>query len=110
MNETQIKEKLSTLSDSGLVELLLGYGHELTVQARAAYEFQGPGVDDPRLLRDCNEIQHRVLQAIKEVTGGSGKRFSLSGISHWILAKENNNTIQQASMQAFTRACARCNT
>ena len=110
MNEAQVKEKLEKLDDSESIEFLLVYGHELTIQARAGYEFQGPGVTDPRLLRDCNEIQHRVFQAIKEVVGGSEKRFSLSGLSHWILAKERNDTIQQASIQAFIRASNKCST
>lgn len=110
MNEEQIREKIESLNDSNLVELLLSYGHELTIQARAGYEFQGSGLTDPRLLRDCNEIQHRVFQALKEINGGAKNRFSLSGLSYWVLAAEKSNTIQQASIQAFKRALTKGST
>ncbi|MBV1908104.1 MAG: hypothetical protein KUG78_02225 [Kangiellaceae bacterium] len=110
MNKELVKEKLESLNDEDTVEFLLRYGHELTIHARSGYEFQGSGVDDARLLRDCNEILHRVFQAIREIINNSEKRFSLGGISHWIVAEERNETIQQASMQAFNRAMKKCNT
>ena len=110
MNEEQIREKIESFNDFNLVVLLLSYGHELTIQARVGYEFQSTGLTDPRLLRDCNEIQHRVFQALKEIHSGMENRFSLSGLSHWIIATERSNAIQQASIQAFKKALTKCST
>jgi hypothetical protein len=109
MNEKQIKENIENLNDSNLVTLLISYGHELTIQARDGYEFQGVGLTNPELLRDCNEIQHRVFQSLNEINSGMEKRFSLSGLSHWIIAAGKSSTIQQASIQAFNRALNKCN-
>ncbi len=110
MNIEKIQAELNKLDDEAVLDILLAYGHELTIQARSSYEFQGAGVDDPRLLRDCNEIQHRLFQAIKEITSGSENRFSLSGIPHWIYAEDRNQNIQKASIKAFKRALNKCNT
>mgnify|MGYP000552776293 CR=1 FL=1 len=110
MDAEQIQVELENLDDEAALNLLLVYGHELTIQARSSYEFQGAGVDDPRLLRDCNEIQHRLFQAIKEITSSSEDRFSLSGISYWIYSEDRNKNIQNASIKAFKRALNKCNT
>ena len=110
MNIEQIEIALEKLDSNQKKLLLITYGHKLTVVARGAYEFKGPGVDDPRLLRDINEIQHRVYQAIRELEIGSEKCFSVSGISHWICNKEKSDTINQASLQAFLMALKLCNT
>ncbi len=103
MDAEQIQVELENLDDEAALNLLLVYGHELTIQARS-------GVDDPRLLRDCNEIQHRLFQAIKEITSSSEDRFSLSGISYWIYSEDRNKNIQNASIKAFKRALNKCNT
>lgn len=84
--------------------LLLGYGHQLTVMAREAYEFQGSGVTNPRLLRDANEILHRVFQAVTELQLQSENYFSLSCISNWISCEGKTESIVQASNQAFLSA------
>ena len=68
---------------------------------RDVYEFQGPGVTKPRLLRDANEIHHRIYQAIRELGDGENDGFSVSGISNWISADKRSEEIQNASIQAF---------
>ncbi len=101
MNSEQIQKKLNDLDIEDRVKLLICYGHQLTIMCRDAYEFQGPGVTNPRLLRDANEIHHRIYQAIRELVRGENDGFSVSGISNWISAIERSEEIQSASIQAF---------
>lgn len=110
MKEHEIQKAIDELPDEEKLRLLSIYGHQLTVHARASYEFQGPGVTNPRLLRDCNEIQHRVFQAIQEVASKSDNQFCLNNVGVWISAEERNETIRNASIQAFQTALARLNT
>ncbi len=58
MNTEAIQKELDKLDSHQKSLLLLTYGHQLTIMARDAYEFQGPGVNKPRLLREANEIMH----------------------------------------------------
>ncbi len=110
MNSEEIDSQLKEFNSSQKIMFLLTYGHQLTIMAREAYEFQSPGVSNPRLLRDINEILHRVFQAIKEIEANSEECFSLSGISHWIYCADRSIDIQQASIQAYKRALEYCNT
>jgi hypothetical protein len=106
----QIQEKLNELVIEERLKLLICYGHQLTIMCREAYEFQAPGVTNPRLLRDANEIHHRVYQAILELAHSENDGFSVSGISHWISADERSEEIQNASIQAFKWALEKYNT
>jgi len=110
MSTEEIQKELDKLDDHKKAMLLLTYGHQLTVMARDSYDFQGPGVNKPRLLRDSNEILHRVFLALRELETKSEKCFSLSGISHWISCAEKKGDIVMASKQAFSRALQICNT
>ena len=92
MKPEDIDNLIKGLGSSQKTILLLTYGHQLTVMARDAYEFQSPGVRNPRLLRDTNEILHRIFQALKEIEKNTEKCFSLSGISHWISCEDRNTT------------------
>lgn len=109
MNTETIQNEIDKLDSHQKSILLLTYGHKLTVMARDAYEFQGPGVDKPRLLRDSNEIMHRVFQALRELETKSDKCFSLSNIAHWISCEEKEGDIVFASKQAFSMAVKQCN-
>jgi hypothetical protein len=110
MNADQVQKILNGLVVEDRLKLIISYGHELTIMCREAYEFQGSGVIIPRLLRDANEIHHRVYQAIRELAQGDEDGFSISGIAHWISENDRSVEIQSASIQAFERAVAKCNT
>jgi hypothetical protein len=109
MNTDQIQSQIDNLPNDTRLELLICYGHELTVMSREAYEFQSPEVKSPKLLRDANEIHHRIYQAIRELIGGNLEGFSASGISHWIAAVEKSEQTKNTSAQAFERALTKCN-
>ena len=101
MNAKQIQQELDELSVAERMRLLICYGHQLTIVCRIAYEFQAPGVTDPQLLRDANEIHHRLYQAIRELERGEDSGYSVSGISNWISEPERRDEIQNASTQAI---------
>ncbi len=104
MKAEQIQSNLDALGKNEKLKLLANYGHQLTIMSREAYEFQAPGVKNPRLLRDANEIHHRIYQAIRELAHGEIDGFSLTAISHWVSANERNKEIQTISIQAFKKA------
>ena len=110
MTSEQIQAKINELVIEEQLKLLVNYGHQLTIMCRESYEFQAPGVTNPRLLRDANEIHHRIYQAIRELVQGENTGFSVSAISHWISANERSKDIQIASAHAFKRAIEKYNT
>jgi len=108
MNSKQIEKEIGRLNNHEKSTLLLTYGHLLTIRARDAYEFQSPGVINPRLLRDINEILHRVFQALREIEVNDDSCFSLNGIHHWISCEEKQGDIVNASISAFSEALKKC--
>lgn len=107
MKADEIDTILTELSLDDRKRLLMNYGHALTIMCREAYEFQGPGVIQPRLLRDANEIHHRVYQALRDLEQGEDDGFAISGISHWISECDRRDEIQNASIRAFQFALDR---
>jgi len=110
MNQTTILKTFESLNISEQIELLLTYGHQLTVLARTAYEFQGPGVEKPRLLRDINEINHRIYPQVHSLINNKKPDFTHTDISSWISGEDRNEETQKTSIQAFERALSLCNT
>jgi hypothetical protein len=109
ISQSSIKHSLENLSNEKQIKLLLSYGHQLTVMARDAYEFQGPGVTKPRLLRDVNEINHRLYPQIQMLLLEGKSVFPLEELASWI-AGEGRPAVQKASIEAFERARCLCNT
>ena len=110
MNSDYVGKELENLNKHEKAMLLLTYGHQLTIMARDAYEFQGPGVTKPRLLRDTNEILHRIFQAVRELEADAQNCFVLGGIAQWIACEGKSAEIREASTLAFTRALSICST
>ena len=106
MTQQDCEKLLSTLSAAEQSRLLALVGHELTILGRSAYEFQGPGVTDPRLLRDLNEIQHRVHGQLFSLTQRGKPDFSPDLLASWLFA-EGKPHLQQGLSFAFERAVQR---
>lgn len=102
MTQSEIQKILETLSSDKQAELLLSYGHQLTVMARDAYEFQGPGVTNPRLLRDVNEIYHRLFPQIEELVQKGKAVFPDDVMASWI-AGEGRQAVQSASFKRLKK-------
>lgn len=110
MNQAEILREIESRSSKEKVTLLLTYGHQLSVMARTAYEFQRPGVEKPRLLRDINEINHRIYPQVQSLISSKKPKFPFSEITSWISGEGKNEETQNASIQAFKRALGLCNT
>ena len=108
MTSIEIDKLLSNFTEDQKVLVLLAYGHELTISARDGYEVQGDSLTKPRLLREINEIMHRIFPAINEIQTKSVERFSLSSICHWISCEDRNTDLQKESINCFKRALNRC--
>ena len=102
----QCEQYLNSLPPMQQVTFLAELGHELTVVARKAYEFQGPGVDDPRWLRDLNEISHRLFPQIAALVSGSPAPFPNDALVSWLPA-EGKPTLRTACLATFERVVAR---
>jgi hypothetical protein len=99
---------LSGMTDADLTRLLPLFGHELTVIARTAYEFQGPGVTDPRFLRDINEIQHRVFGQLMAIARGNRTDYLPADVLvSWLLAENKSPRLKLEVTHAFERAIQR---
>lgn len=109
MTQQDCEKLLSTLSTTEHSRLLMLVGHELTILGRSAYEFQGPGVTDPRLLRDINEIQHRVHQQLFSLAQRGESNFSPALLASWLFA-EGRPHLQRDLAFSFERAVERFQT
>ena len=96
---------LSGMTDEELSQLLSFLGHELMIIARTAYEFQGPGVTDPRFLRDLNEIQHRVFGQLMAIGRGRRSDYLPVGVLvSWLRAENKPARLKLEVGYAFERA------
>lgn len=109
MTQDEIQMFLEGLSNRQQAQLLAVYGHQLTIMARDAYEFQGPGVTKPRLLRDVNEINHRIFPQIRSLYSEEKAALPLDALASWI-SGEDKPEVKIASIQAFERALSLCST
>ena len=105
VNQQECESLLSSMTDAELSMLLSFLGHELTIIARMAYEFPGPGVTDPRLLRDLNEIQHRVFGQLMAIACGRRSNYlPVDVLVSWLLAEDKPEHLKQEVTHAFERA------
>ena len=88
MKQLECQRILDSLPNDDQAKLLLLYGHQMTIIARDAYEFQGSGVIDPRLLRDINEINHRLFLQVKSLVFGEEPEFPNEVIASWIMGED----------------------
>jgi hypothetical protein len=59
----------SSWSNAQKVHFLAVLAHELTVSARGTYEVGTTGVLEPEVLREFNEIEHRVTGSLRSHLG-----------------------------------------
>lgn len=100
---------LSEMSGLEQTRFLARLGHCLTVVGREAYEFQGPGVTNARLLRDLNEIHHRIYAQIASLASGGAPAFPPDALASWLAAEDKSEQLQQFCLMAFERALAYVN-
>ena len=103
LTPNQCELYLNSLPPMQQASFLAQLGHQLTVVAREAYEFQGPGVNDPRWLRDLNEISHRIFPQIAALISGTPAPFSNDSLVGWLTA-EGKPKLRAVCLATFERA------
>jgi hypothetical protein len=103
MNFEEVIETYSKMPVADQALCLALYGYELTILARYAYE---PGTDDvknPRWLRKCNEIQHRILGHISKLLNDDKGRYPDDVLLNIVIPEENS-----FFLRAFCDAISAC--
>lgn len=89
------------------VVFLAEYGHELTILARCTYTEKTSGVTHPRLLRELNEIQHRIFNQIISLRRGRDEGYPLDVLVKILLA-EHRPALRSSLDTAFARTVENC--
>jgi hypothetical protein len=74
-----------------------------TVYARDAYEFQGPGVTNPRLLRDFNEVHHRIYAQLTGLLMDGKDVFPPDILAVWLCGEGRDDAFRVVSLEVFER-------
>jgi len=70
MSVNQTLLKLSGCRDEQLRQLMIGFVFQMTIKGREAYKV-GAGLENPDLLREVNELIHRVTDALSHLEEGN---------------------------------------
>jgi hypothetical protein len=109
LTTTDVDQALRAMTGAQQARFLCILGHTLTVVARSAYEFQGPGVTNPRLLRDLNEIHHRIYPQIQSLLGTGEPAFDTETLASWLAGEERSAELQNVCRWAFEESVRRMN-
>ena len=94
---------LAEMSAQNLAQFLAKLGHTYTVFARDSYEFQGPGVTNPRLLRDFNEVHHRVYAQLSALLMHGEGVFLPEVLASWLCGEGRDDAFQAVAKEAVER-------
>lgn len=97
------EQALAGMSSQTQAQFLAGLGHVYTVLARDSYEFQGPGVTNPRLLRDVNEVHHRLYAQLSALLMHGEGVFPPDVLASWLCGEGRSDAFRAASIEAFER-------
>lgn len=100
-NQKDCERALALMPPHEQAIFLCHLGHKLTVAGRFAYEFQAPGVTNPRLLRDLNEIHHRIYPQIRGLLQLGTGPFDAESLSAWLAGEDRSQELQSACLSAF---------
>lgn len=76
---------MTSLDSQRQVLFLTALSHDLTVAAREAYVPQTEELEHPRLIRNVNEIQHRVAACTLQILYGETNESFVRGMAAWVL-------------------------
>jgi hypothetical protein len=96
----------SRLSHSQKIKFLATLYFELTIVAREAYDLEGPALTHPRLLRSCNEIQHRIAGVMLALLNDDPNRYP-DDVFVQVVLSDDPNLPEGFVLRAFTRSLAR---
>jgi hypothetical protein len=94
---------LEDMSEREQTTFLARFGYYLTIVGREAYEFQGPGVTNPRWLRDLNELHHRVHSQTRSLVVEGKKNFPADALASRLSGDGKPDEFRAACLFAFER-------
>jgi hypothetical protein len=94
---------LAEMTPQRQAQFLTRLGHMYTVYARDAYEFQGPGVTNPRLLRDFNEVHHRIYAQLTGLLMDGKDVFPPDILAVWLCGEGRDDAFRVVSLEVFER-------
>jgi hypothetical protein len=100
-------EQFHSLSESEQTRFLAAFAHALTIVARDGYEIGADGVSHPNLLRQLNEIQHRVLGGILARLNAHSERYP-DDVLLAIMSESAFHALTTRLHWAFSRAWQQC--
>lgn len=107
MNRTEATLVFNHLSSDEQTKFLALFSHNLTVLARDSYEVGTENITKPFLIREINEIQHRVSMQIYLLLENSSERYP-DDVLMQIFLEHSENTVFEAEMiRAFEQVAKR---
>lgn len=97
-------DALDKLSPREELRFLARFGHRITVVARGTYEFQAPGVVDPRSLRNYNEIHHRIYAQIRSLVEDGTRNIDSESLASWLTGEGRDESFRDSCLWAFEQA------
>jgi hypothetical protein len=107
MTQADCEKVLRAMSSAEQALFLCTLGHTLTIVGREAYEFQGPEVTSPKLLRALNEVHHRIYSQTRSLLAGGTQAFAADTLASWLAAEERSPELQSAFLWAFEESLKR---
>ncbi len=104
MNRIELIASINKLNREQLIKLGTVLAIELTIQARDTYVPGSTAVHDPTRLRECNEVLHRVISAVRRGIDGEEVSSSIEMIVAQLPEKEDNTPLARQIFSAFFRA------
>jgi len=95
---------LVALDPSTKAKFLAALAYCLTVLGRDSYDPAATGVLRPEWLRQVNEMQHRVLAALRDLLTGEGNVSFERTIAQWVLAPSHPPDLRWHSVWAWEAA------
>lgn len=101
LTQKDCEKILAEMTPQRQAVFLAKLGSMCTVYSREAYEFQGPGVTSPRLLRDFNEVHHRLYAQLSSLLRNGEGVFTADVLAAWIYGEGRDEAFQAASKGVF---------
>lgn len=108
LTQNDCEKVLADMTPQSQAQFLARLGHRYTVCARDAYEFQGPGITKPGLLRDFNELHHRLYAQLSALATGSVGIFPPDVMAVWLCGEGKDAAFRAACMDAFESCLRNC--
>lgn len=105
-NTIQIDQAIASFADMSRdekVHFLALLACEITVAGRETYEVGGDGVADAPLLRQLNEVQHRMVAAMRDLIGGEA-RLPDETLMRTLMDHPHMPALQRLTQAAYRRA------